>query len=59
VVAGQTSSFEVELEPDRAYFWKIIAEDSKGGNTASEMRRIMTSSPAVGQTRVFVPFAAK
>ena len=28
------------LEPGKAYFWKVIAEDGKGGTVESETRRI-------------------
>lgn len=29
----------VELEKGKAYYWKVIAEDSKGGTVESEVRR--------------------
>jgi hypothetical protein len=28
-----------ELESGKAYFWKVIAEDGKGGTVESETRR--------------------
>jgi Divergent InlB B-repeat domain len=28
-----------KLQPEKAYFWKVIAEDGKGGSTESETRR--------------------
>ncbi len=41
--AVQTASKTVTtLEPGKAYFWKVIAEDTKGGSTESETRRFTT-----------------
>lgn len=31
-----------ELEPGKTYFWKVIAQDGKGGSTESETRRLTT-----------------
>lgn len=33
------------LESGKAYFWKVIAEDDKGGSTESETRRFTTKIP--------------
>jgi hypothetical protein len=57
---GQTTAFEVELESGTSYFWKIIAEDDKGGNTESVTRRIATAAvEGEVQIKLFVPFAAR
>jgi hypothetical protein len=31
-----------ELQPGKAYYWKVIAEDGKGGTIESETRRFRT-----------------
>jgi hypothetical protein len=37
---SQERSRTVTLEPDRDYFWKVIAEDGRGGNTESATWRV-------------------
>jgi hypothetical protein len=54
---GQATSHEADLEPAQDYFWKVIAEDGKGGSTESETRRVMT--PDVVQPSRYLPFLAK
>ena len=54
VVSSQTPSWEVKLDSGKAYFWKVIAEDGKGGNTESETRRLTTP-----QHRIFLPFVRR
>jgi hypothetical protein len=36
---GSNTSKTVQLQPGKAYFWKVIAEDGKGGTVESETRR--------------------
>jgi hypothetical protein len=36
---GNLSTTVTRLEPGRSYFWKVIAEDGKGGSIESETRR--------------------
>ena len=38
-VAKTVSKTVSELESGKAYFWKVIAEDGKGGTVESETRR--------------------
>ena len=45
VVVGKTNAKEIsrivpELKPGKVYFWKVIAEDGKGGTVESETRRL-------------------
>jgi hypothetical protein len=40
--AGDTSRTVAELTPGKAYFWKVIAEDGKGGTVESKTRRFRT-----------------
>lgn len=37
-----TLTHEVTLQPGRTYFWKVIAQDGKGGTVESETRRLAT-----------------
>ncbi|HEY3028043.1 MAG TPA: hypothetical protein VGJ55_17980 [Pyrinomonadaceae bacterium] len=36
---GSNASRTVQLQPGKAYFWKVIVEDGKGGTVESETRR--------------------
>lgn len=43
IAGAKTASKTVaQLEPGKAYLWKVIAEDGKGGSTQSETRRFTT-----------------
>jgi List-Bact-rpt repeat protein len=38
---GSSTSRTVQLQPGKAYFWKVIVEDGKGGTVESETRRVI------------------
>jgi hypothetical protein len=38
----ETKTYVTELEPNRAYYWKLVVDDGQGGTVESELRRFRT-----------------